>query len=132
LCCAVFDKLKKANDAYELLKSAEENSSLGTGSNTEAVPFQGDAFGTAEDYASDPFGQAVEDNLPLLMEVSDDEDDDDEDDKDDKDDLELVNMVVELEKSWEPLQEGAPHQEATVDDDNVPGLMDVSDNEDDD
>ena len=136
LCRAVFDKLKKANDAYELLKSAEleQNSSLGVGSDTEAVLlFQGDAFGTAEDYASDTFGQAMEDNPPPLMEVSDNEDDDDEDVKDDKDDegdLELANMVVELEKSWEPPWEGAPRQEAAMDDDNVPGLMDISDDED--
>jgi len=136
LCRAVFDKLKKANDAYELLKSAEENSSLGAGSDTEAMLFQGDAFGTAEDYASDTFGQATEDNPPPLMEVSDDEDDDDEDDdegdEDDEDDLELAKMVAELEKSWEPPREGAPRQEAIVDDDDVPGLMNVSDDEDDD
>ena len=100
----VFDKLKKANDAYKLLKSAEleQNSSLGAGSDTEAVlPFQGNAFGTAEDYTS---GQAMEDNLPPLMEVSDNEDDDDEDvedNEDDESDLELANMVAELEKSWE-------------------------------
>ena len=41
-------------------------------------------------------------------------------------------MVVELEKSWEPPWEGAPHQEAAVDDDHVPGLMDMSDDEDND
>ena len=97
------------------------------------LPFQGNAFGTAEDYASDTFGQAMEDNPPPLMEVSDDEDDNDEDVEDvedDEGDLELANMVAELEKSWEPPREGAPCQEAAVDDDNVPGLMDVSDNED--
>ena len=100
----VFNKLKRANDTYELLKSAEENSSLGAGSDTGAVPFQGDAFGTAEDYASDTFEQAMEDNPPPLMEVSDHEDDDNEDNDDeyDEDDLELANMVAELEKSWEP------------------------------
>ena len=54
LCCAVFDKLKKAHDAYELLMGS------GVGSDTDAaVPFQGDAFGTAEDYATDTFGQAM-------------------------------------------------------------------------
>ena len=118
LCRTVFDKLKKANDAYEQLKSAKENSSLDAGSDTEAVLFQGDAFGTAEEYASETFGQVMEDgndvqsdNLPPLMEVSDDEDDDDEgdnegDNEDEEDlelaDLELANMVAELEKSWEP------------------------------
>jgi hypothetical protein len=128
LCRAVFEKLKKADDAYELLMSAEEDS------DTDAVPFQGDAFGTAEDYASDTFGQSMDDNEvdaddppPLMME-SDDEDIKDEDD------LEMANMVAELEKSWEPHREGAPRQEAMVDSDEVdandpPPLMEVSDNE---
>ena len=69
------------------------------------MPFQGDAFGTAEDYASDTFGQVMEDNLPPLMEVSDDEDDNndsDEDEGEDEEDEELAKMVAELEKSWEP------------------------------
>ena len=105
LCRAVFDKLKKANNAYEHLMSAEEQSSAASG--TEAVPFQGDAFGMAEDYASDTFGQTVDDNdidmanlddPPALMEVSDDEDDDEVEDGDE----EITNMVAELEKSWEP------------------------------
>ena len=120
LCRAVFDKLKKANDAYEYLMSAEENAAAG--SDTEAVPFQGDAFGTAEDYASDTFGQDIDvndvdmqdadpDNPPPLMEVSDDEDEDEPED----DDEEITNMVAELEKSWEPLREGAPGQEAEDD-----------------
>ena len=135
MCRAVFDKLKRANDAYELLKTAEQNSSSGAGSDTQAVSFQGDAFGTAEDYASDSFGQVMEDDLPPLMEVSDDEDDDEEDDEEDEEDeedLELANMVAELEKSWEPPREGAPRQEVRVDDDRLPGLMDVSDDEHDD
>ena len=129
LCRAVFDKLKKANDAYELLMSAEGGSSSGAG----AAPFQGDAFGTAEDYASDLFGQAMEDNgvqpddLPPLMEVSDDEDDDKEDDDEDS---ELANLAAELEKSWEPPREGAPHEEA-IDPDDMPPLIDASDDEDD-
>ncbi|KIJ89870.1 hypothetical protein K443DRAFT_117413 [Laccaria amethystina LaAM-08-1] len=46
-------------------------------------------------------------------------------------------MVAELEKSWEPPREGAPHQEAVDTDDNnvdlndVPPLVDASDDEDD-
>ena len=93
------------NDAYKLLMNAEENSRSGADSDTDTIPFQGDAFGTAEDYASDMFRQTMDDNqvdtddLPPLMEVSDDEDDNEEE-------LEMVNMVAELEKSWEP-----PHQE---------------------
>ena len=120
--------------------NAEEQSHSGAGSDSNAVLFQGDAFGTAEDYASDMFRQvamedngAQPDNLPPLMEVSDDEDkdEDDEKDDDDDDDSELANMVAELEKSWELPQEGAPCQEAMdldddkVDSDDVPGLMDV-------
>ena len=102
LCHAVLDKLKKANDIYEHLMSAEEQSSAASG--TEAVPFQGDAFGTAEDYASDTFGQTVDDNdidmtnlddPPALMEVSDDEDDNEVEDGNE----EITNMVAELEKS---------------------------------
>jgi len=121
LCHAVFHKLKKAHDAYELLTSS------GAGSDTDATPFQGDAFGTAEDYASDTFGQAVDndENLPPLMEVSDDEDDDKDDDKEDEE--EMVNMVAELEKSWELPREGAPHQ----DEEEVPAPPQEADNSDD-
>ena len=131
LCCAIFEKLKKANDAYELLMSAEENSRSGADSDTDAVPFQGNAFGTAEDYTSDWFGQTMDnevdtDDPPPLMKESDNEDNNDEED------LEMANMVAELEKSWEPHREGAPCQEATsmVDTDDPPPLMEVSDNED--
>ncbi|KAF8810234.1 hypothetical protein BYT27DRAFT_7092544, partial [Phlegmacium glaucopus] len=143
LCRAVFDKLKKANDAYKLLMSAklEENSRSGAGSDADSdtVLFQGNAFGTAEDYASDTFGQTMDDNevaaddTPPLMEVSDDEDDNNN--EDDEEDLEMADMVAELEKSWEPPQEGAPHQEAMdndVDADDLPPLIEVSDNEDND
>ena len=56
LCHAVFDKLKKANDAYELFMSAEGGLSSAAGPDTDTVPFQGDAFGSAEDYASEMFG----------------------------------------------------------------------------
>jgi len=106
------------------------------------VPFQGDAFGTAEDYTFDMFGQVTgddgvqPDNLPPLMEVSDDEDDKDK--EDDEEDSELADMIAELEKSWEPPREGAPCQEALdqddneVDPDDVPLLVDASDDEEDD
>jgi len=142
LCHAIFDKLKKANDAYELFRSTEEKSSSGAGSDTGAVPFQGDAFGTAEDYTFNMFGQVMgddgvqPDNPPPLMEVSDDEDDEDE--EDDEEDSELADMIAELEKSWEPPREGAPRQEALdqddneVDPDDVPLLVDASDDEEDD
>lgn len=94
LCRAVFDKLKKANDAYEYLTTAQENAAI-AGADAEAVLFQGDAFGTADDYASDTFGQDIDvnnvdmqdadaDNPPPLMEVSDDEDSEDELDDDDE------------------------------------------------
>jgi hypothetical protein len=127
LCRAVFDKLKKANDAYNLLTTAEENPR--SGASSDAVPlFQGDAFGTAEDYASDTFGQlddneADVDDPPPLMDVSDDEGDDEDDE-----DSEVAEMVAELEKSWEPPREGAPRQDAMddeVDADDRPPLMDV-------
>ena len=116
--------------------NAEENSRSDADSDADIVPFQGDAFGTAEDYALDTFGQTMDDNVdadpPPLMEVSDDEDNDEEDDEEE---LEMANMVAELEKSWEPPRQGAPRQEAIddeVDADDPPPLMEVSDDEDDD
>ncbi|KAF8815656.1 hypothetical protein BYT27DRAFT_7224873 [Phlegmacium glaucopus] len=131
LCCAVFNKLKKANDTYELLMSSKETS--GAGSDAEAVPFQGDTFRTTQDYASDTFGQDNNVDPPPLMDGYDDEDSDNEeegddeemappmvevsDDEDDDEDggEEMANMVAELEKSWEPPREGAPRQEAEDD-----------------
>ncbi|KAF8805410.1 hypothetical protein BYT27DRAFT_7224995 [Phlegmacium glaucopus] len=97
----------------------------------EAVPFQGDAFGTVEDYAMDMFGQLGDDHdenmdtrdsgpdngLPALSELSDNEDDNE------------AHMVVELEKSWEPHQEGAPHLEVEDDHDkDGPGNVEVEPN----
>ena len=74
----------------------------------EAIPFQEDAFGTVEDYAMDMFGQLgndydenIDNGPPALNELSDDEDDNEE----------MAHMVAELEQSWEPHQEGAPHLE---------------------
>lgn len=76
----------------------------------EAVPFQGDAFGTVEDYAMDTFGQSDDeyddtahsgpDNRgpTPLTELSDDEDGNEE----------MAHMIAELEESWEPHREGAP------------------------
>jgi hypothetical protein len=67
--------------------------------------------------------------LPLLMEVSDDDDHN----QDNEEELEMVNMVAQLEKSWEPARRGAPDQEA-IDDhpdtNNLPPLMEVSDDSD--
>lgn len=127
LCQAIFNKLKKANDAYELLMNTGE----------EAVPFQGDAFGTAEDYAGDMFGQlgddhnenmdtrdsGPDDRPPALSELSDDEDEDDDEDDDE------AHMVAELEKSWEPHRDGTPHLEVE-DDHNMdgPGNVEVQPN----
>ena len=77
------------------------------------VPFQGDAFETAED----PFGPAA------LSEQSDDEDtahsgpDDagptalSEQSDDEDGNEEMAHMVAELEQSWEPHREGAPRLE---------------------
>ena len=121
--------------------NATENSRSGAESDTNTMLFQGDAFGTAEDYTSDMFRQTMDDNQvdadhpPPLMEVSDDEDGDKDEDDDDEE-LEMANMVAELEKSWEPPWEEAPCQEATIDGevdaDDPPPLMEVSDDEDDD
>src|SRR6266567_3336834 len=81
LCYAIFNRLKKANDAYKLFMSANKNSRSGASSDTDhnAVLFQDNAFGTAKDYASNMFRQIMDDNevnaddLPPLMEVSDDD-----------------------------------------------------------
>ncbi|KAF8810448.1 hypothetical protein BYT27DRAFT_7209435 [Phlegmacium glaucopus] len=101
----------------------------------EVVPFQGDAFGTVEDYAMDMFGQLGDDHnenmdtrysgpdngLPALSELSDNEDDDEDDNE--------AHIVVELEKSWEPHQEGAPHLEVEDDHDkDGPGNVEVEPN----
>ena len=104
MCCAVFDKLKK--------EKGDGNSRSGADSDADPMPFQGDTFRNAEDYAFDVFRQTMHDNLP--SEVPEDEDDD-------KEELEMANMVAELEKSWEPPRQGAPCQEAInveVDDEN--------------
>ena len=79
----------------------------------EAVP--GDAFETAEDHAAmDSFrklGDKYNDmahsgpdntGLTALSEESDNEDGNEE----------MAHMVAELERSWEPHREGAPHLEA--------------------
>ena len=92
LCQAVLDKLKKVE--------------------VEAVP--GDAFETVEDHAAmDPSGQSGDkyddmvhsgpDNAgpTALSEESDDEDGNEE----------MAHMIAELEWSWEPHREGAPHLE---------------------
>ena len=129
LCRAVFDKLSTANDAHDA-----------------DMPFQADAFRTAEDYrdASDMFGQKAEDDKEVDADdppplISDDEDDDEEDDDEDDDEgdedfeeLEMANMVAELEKSWEPPRQGVPCQEAVEDEaDDLPPHGDEDDNDND-
>ena len=137
LCRAVFDnlKLKKANDGYMSNMTAEENSTPpGSESSDAVLLFQGDAFGAAEDYTPDTFGQQDDDEVdaggpPPLMDISDDEGDDEDDE-----DLEVAEMVAELEKSWEPPREGAPHQDAMDDevDADDPPHLDVPNNVNDD
>lgn len=68
---------------------------------------------TFEPYDTIDMQVASHDNPPALMEVSDNEDRDDEDEEADE---EVADMVAELEKSWEPLREGAPVQEAENED----------------
>ena len=57
LCHAIFNKLKKVNDAYEQFMNTGEMATCGDSAEVEAVPFEGDVFGTTEDYMSDTFGQ---------------------------------------------------------------------------
>jgi len=106
LCLAILDKLKKANDAYKQFTNTGDTAAGDDLTEVEAVPFQGDAFGTAEDYTMDMFGQPeneyndMNSNGPdnsgptALSELSDDELEDGDD--------EMARMVAELEKSWEP------------------------------
>jgi hypothetical protein len=37
LCCAVFEKLKKAHDAYKLLIGTQDNSRFGAESDTDVI-----------------------------------------------------------------------------------------------
>jgi len=121
LCQAIFNKFKKVNDGYKQFMNTEEMAAGSDSAEIEAVPFEGDAFGTAEDCASDTFGQLENDydddidmhnpgsdldNPTPLSELSDDKDDDDE---------EMAHMVAELEWSWQPPWEGAPGQEVEED-----------------
>ena len=132
LCHAVFDKLKKANDAYKQFMNTGETATGSDLAEVEAVPFEGNVFGTTEDYALDTFGQLENDyaddvdmqssgpdldDLPPLSEVSDDEEDDEE----------MAHIVAELEESWEPHWEGAPHLEVE-DDTDGPGNVKVQPN----
>lgn len=131
MCRAVLEKLRKPNDAYELLVSADDNSRSAAGSDTNAVPFLGDTFGTPKEDPSDPFGHTMDENEvdaddPAPLMVSDDED------NNDAEDLEMANMVAELERSWEPPREGAPHQEVLDDEvvaDDPQPLMEVYDDD---
>jgi len=105
LCRAVYEELRMAHTLYERLKKFH-SADHGSDSDAEAHTFQGDAFGSPEDYATDTFGQDadmpaedpptnVEDDEPPL---SDDFDEEDE------------NMA-ELEHTWEPPHDGAPAEE---------------------
>jgi hypothetical protein len=94
LCSAVFDQLKKAYEVNLPLSSDE----------AEAPAFQADVFASAED-DSDMFiqGSANRSHSPQAQPSRNlDGDDSDSDDE--------ANNIIELEKSWEPLREGAPYQ----------------------
>ncbi|PPQ98035.1 hypothetical protein CVT26_003097 [Gymnopilus dilepis] len=75
------------------------------------VPFEGDALGSAEDYAMDDFGQAVKDDTDMAPpETSADVSEEDDD---------LRVLQAELEDSWEPDRPEAPLN-APVEDPEVP------------
>jgi hypothetical protein len=89
-----------------------------------------DTFGQDIDVNDDvDMQEAILDNLLPLMDISDDEDDEDELEDDDE---EITNMVAELEKSWELLQEGAPGQEAEDDQQNTSNFEPQDEENDDD
>jgi len=108
LCRAVYEELRMAHTLYERLQRLH-----GSDSDTEAQAFQGDAFGSPEDYAADTFGQDVD--MPAEHPTADIEDDEpprsDESEGEEED-------TVELEHTWEPPREGAPAEgiEEEVDD----------------
>ncbi|PPQ97936.1 hypothetical protein CVT26_002941 [Gymnopilus dilepis] len=105
LCKAVYEELQRAHAIYERLVGGAGNVDADVELEDVAVPFQGDMFGSAEDYAEDLSGQGPDEdgspndssnNLgPELMSESESEDD-------------IAQVDVGLEASWEPIREGAP------------------------
>lgn len=105
---AVYKELRMAHTLYECLKKLH-----GSDSDTEAQNFQGDAFGSPEDYASDTFGQDMD--MPAEhppANVEDDEPPQSDKSKEEEED------TIDLEHTWEPPCEGAPAEgiEEEVDD----------------
>jgi hypothetical protein len=92
LCRAAYEELKTVHELYERLTDS--------GSDTEAQPFQGDAFESLNDYVTDAFGQvAAEEDEPPQSDDSEDEEE----------------PAAELEPIWEPPHEGAPVDEMEED-----------------
>jgi len=89
-----------AHTLYERLQKLH-----GSDSDTEAQSFQGDAFGSPGDYATDTFGQDVDMPGPAehpSTNVENDEPPQSDDSEEEEED------TAELEHTWEPLREGAP------------------------
>jgi hypothetical protein len=96
LCRAIYEELRTAHTLYERLKKfhgADDSSD----SDAEA---QRDAFRPPEDYATDTFGQDMNDEPPQSDESEEEED------------------TVELAHIWEPPREGAPAEGIEEGDDN--------------
>lgn len=92
LCRAVYEELKMAHTLYERLTKVQ-------------IPFQGDTFGSAEDYAGETFGQDEVDEHPSGSAAADEPPQTDESEEEEE---EIAQRVAELENSWEPAREGAP------------------------
>jgi hypothetical protein len=60
------------------------------------VPFAGDAFGSAEDYAEENFGQYAEDDMEGV----------EAEPEVDEEEIEAAAAAAELEAGWEPFREG--------------------------
>jgi len=95
----VYEELKTAHTLYERLKNVHK---LDSDSDMEAVPFEGDAFGSAEDYANDTFGQDMPDEPPQSEEELEEPEEELEEEELEEDD------IAEFENTWEPDREGAP------------------------
>jgi Plavaka transposase len=96
LCCAVFDRLKKSYETYQLFEQASDLSN------------------EDEDYGQELFGQDLDANNDIDMELDAAAENRDLEEVSDNevDDSELEDMVAELETGWEPPREGAPREDA--------------------
>jgi hypothetical protein len=72
------------------------------------IPFEGDAFGNAQDYVNEDFGQELDDGVePGGAAVEPDVDEDDAGEDLEEEQATAAEEAAELETGWEPHREGA-------------------------